>query len=53
MLKTAYNLREALFYIAKNTDNLEFKDLINPKEFEALEYILKVFKVFIKPTTKL
>jgi hypothetical protein len=53
MLETVYILKEPLFYISKNTDNIEYKELINPKEFETLEYILKVFEVFIKPTTKL
>jgi hypothetical protein len=54
MIKTTLELKDAIIYVSKNTNNDEFQNIIlNNNEWEALEELKNIFEIFVKPTTKL
>jgi hypothetical protein len=54
MIKKTLELKEPLIYIAKNTENNEFKELImKNNEWEILIELRNIFEIFVKPTIKL
>ena len=54
MLKTAFDLKSAVNYVAKNITNVEFqRHSLNNKEWDSILGLINIFEIFVKPTTKL
>ena len=54
MLLVAYELKEPLSYIKKNISHLEFQQIaFNASDWFVIEHLIKIFEIFVKPSTKL
>ena len=54
MLLVAFQLKEPLFYIEKNTTHAEFQKIaLNGTDWFIIENLIKIFEIFVKPSTKL
>ncbi len=54
MLKTAYDLKEPLLYIEKNTLHTEYQNIaFNSSDWFIIKNLIKIFKIFVKPSVKL
>jgi len=54
MLERLLRVKEALKYISKNTDNLEFKELyFTSTEWFFIQQLKDIFEIFIKPSIRL
>ena len=54
MLTTAYDLKEPLLYIEKNTSHIEYKSIaFNSSDWFIIKNLIKIFEIFVKPSVKL
>ena len=54
MLVTAYELKDPLYYVEKNTTHTEFQDIaFKPNDWFIIQHLIKIFEIFVKPSTKL
>ncbi len=54
MFKTAYDLKEPLLYVEKNTLYTEYQSIVfNSSDWFIIKNLIKIFEIFVKPSVKL